>query len=115
TNGSKFSLQNGTSGMGFFFQRFAGSLDKQGEWYFDKSANRMKLYSTSNPSSLVTKTSYVDTIINLGNKKNIVVENITVEGGNIYGLESDLSKNVQVKNCVVLNNTNAIYMWNVDD
>ncbi len=115
TNGSKTSLQKGTSGMGFFFQRFIGSLDKQGEWYFDKTANRMKLYSTINPSSFVTKTSCVDTVINLHNRDNIVVENLTIEGGNIYGVEADLSDNVQVKKCTFLNNTNAVYMWNIND
>lgn len=115
TNGSKFGLINGTSGMGFFFQRFAGSLDKYGEWFFDKSANKFKLYSTSNPSSSVIKTSYVDTVVNLRTRNNIVVENITVEGGNIYGVESDLANNVHIKNCTFLNNTNPIYMWNVND
>lgn len=115
TNGSKFGLQKGTSGMGFFFQRFAGSLDKEGEWYFDKGANKMKIYSTTDPASSIIKTSYVDTIITLRDRSNIVIENLTIEGGNIYGVEADLGENVQIKHCTFLNHTNAVYMWNTDD
>lgn len=114
-NGQNAGSQNGKSGNGFFLQRFAGSLDTHGEWYFNPSTNKMRIYSTVNPSTLVIKASYVDTVIKLGGFTNIKVIGLSVEGGGLYGLESYGAINIQVKNCDFNNNTKAIYIWNSND
>lgn len=114
-NGSNASPQSGKSGNGFFLQRFAGSLDTQGEWYYDKTAGKMNLYSVANPSTFTVKASYIDTVINLNNKTNITVINLSIEGAGLYGVESYGASNITIKNCDFNNNTKAVYIWNSND
>jgi len=114
-NGQNAGSQNGKNGNGFFLQRYAGSLDAQGEWYFNSSTNKMRIYSTVNPSTLVIKASYVDTVIKLGGMSSIRVLGLSVEGSGLYGIESYGATDIQVKNCDFNNNTKAVYIWNSND
>lgn len=114
-NGSANPPRQGNPGLKFFLQRFLGSLDTQGEWFYDTVAHVMKLYSTSNPSGFVVKASYVDTVINLGSRTNITLNNLTIEGAGMYGVENLSGTNITVKNCSFLNNTRPIYGYNSRD
>lgn len=96
---------------GFFLQRFATSLDKQWEWFYDSVANKMNIFSTGNPSTVTIKASYVDTILTLGNHTGMVVKNISFEGAGMYAIESFQGANLIVQNCNFDNNTRAIYCW----
>src|SRR5205085_229641 len=114
-NGKSASLSAGRAKYGFFLQRFAGSLDKQGEWYYNPSTDKMMIYSTTNPSNYSIKASYVDTIINLNKQTNITITNLSLEGAGIYAIESYGGTNVKIQNCSFDNNTKAIYVWNTND
>lgn len=116
-NGGLLGGANGTPNYGFFLQNYLGSLDQQGEWFYDSSSKVMYMYSTTNPSGFTINTSYVDTIINLNNRINITISDLDVEGAGMYGVEGSASSNsnVLVKNCSFNNNTRAVYAWNVDD
>ncbi len=105
----------GTPNYGFFLQRSPLSLDQFGEWYFDTSAKKMQLYSPTDPSSYTIKASSVDTLILLGNRSNIIISNLAIEGGGMYGVESYNATNVSVINCSFNNNTKAVYIWNTND
>lgn len=100
------------SNYGFFLQRFQNSLDANGEWYFNKGTNKMRIYSTVNPSTLIIKASFKDTVVNSNSSKYITFDNLQIEGASIYGIESYNSSNITIQNCTFLNNTRAIYLWN---
>ncbi len=100
-----------SANYGCFLQRFVGSLDQDGEWYYNASTNEVRLFSTVNPNTLVTRMSYIDTLVNLSAKSNITLNHLTLEGGNVYGVYSSGSTNITVKNCSFINNTRAIHMW----
>lgn len=114
-NGGNAAFQTGRSNYGYFIQRFAGSLDQHGEWFFDKTPNLMKVFSTVNPNTLVIKASYIDTLILIGNKQNIILYNLSIEGAGSYGVEAYGATNIQVKNCTFNANTMPVYMWNTND
>lgn len=113
-NGNAQGAQQGSSGYGFFLQRFAASLDQQGEWYYNRTTNKMRLYSTSNPSGFTIKASYIDTLIVLGSRSYITLDNLAIEGAGIYAVYGNVSTtgNLIIKNCTFNNNTRAIYLWN---
>lgn len=106
--------QSGSGGYGFFLQRFAASLDQQGEWYYNPSTGKMRLYSTTNPNSSTIKASYIDTLIVLGSRSYITLDNLAIEGAGIYAVYGNVSStgNLIVKNCTFNNNTRAVYFWN---
>lgn len=97
--------------FGFFLQRFANSLDQQWEWYFNKATNKMRIYSTVNPSTLTIKASYQDTLFFLGNHTNINITNVAFEGAGMYAIETFNGANIRVDSCVFTNNTRPIYAW----
>lgn len=105
----------GTGGYSFFLQRFLGSLDTQGEWFYDTTAHTIKLYSAFNPSTVTVKTSFTDTLINLNNRNNIVINNLAIEGAGIYGVENYNGNTITVTNCAFNNNTRAVYIYNSFD
>jgi hypothetical protein len=51
----------------------------------------------------------------VGNRSNIIVSNLAIEGGGMYGVESYNATNVSVINCSFNNNTKAVYIWNTND
>lgn len=113
-NGNAQGAQSGTSNYGYFLQRFAGSLDQQGEWYYNPSTKKMRIYSTTNPNSATIKASYIDTLIVLGSRSYITLDNLTIEGAGIYAVYGNVSStgNLVVKNCTFNNNTRSVYLWN---
>lgn len=114
-NNSRSPFQAGRPNYGFFFQRGAGFLDLQGEWYFNQSTNRMQIYSTTNPNSATIQATYVDTIFLLSNKQNYTFDNLDIEGANQYGIEAYSTSGITIKNCTFNNNTLPIYMWTTAD
>lgn len=113
-NANPKSPEKGSSNYGFFLQRFAGSLDQQGEWYYNPTTHKMRVYSTSNPSGFTIKASYIDTLVVLGSRSYITLDNISIEGAGVYGVYGNVSStgNLAIKNCSFNNNTRAIYLWN---
>lgn len=104
-----------TPGYGYFIQRHISTLDVHGEWFYDKPANKMKLYSTVDPNTLTIQASYVDTVFNCNNKTNIKTYNLRFEGGGMYGFESFVGSNVTVDHCDAFYCTKGIYIWNTDN
>jgi parallel beta-helix repeat protein len=99
------------TGYGFFFQNDARTLDTAGEWYYNPSTKKLRIYSTTSPTS-VSVSSY-DTIINCGSKTYITIENLDIEGGNEFGVFAKDGSNVTVSGCVIKYNKDAINFWNI--
>lgn len=113
-NGKSGSPDPGTNGWGFFLQRFAGSLDQQGEWFYDSATNKVKIYSTVNPATFTIQASCVDTLAWVSNHSYITFSNLSFEGAGMYGTACWGAKNITIKNCSFNNNTRAMYFWNGD-
>lgn len=111
-NGSANQNPSSGSNRGYFLQRFQNSLDANGEWYYNPTTHKMRIYSTVNPSTLTIKASFKDTVINCNSRTYITFDNLQIEGAGIYAIESYNGSNITVQNCDLINNTRAIYMWN---
>lgn len=100
-----------TTNYGCFLQRFVGSLDQQGEWYYNDTTNEVRMFSSVNPSTLNVKMSYVDTLVNLSTRTGIKLNHLTLEGASVYAVFSSSSTDLVIRNCSFLNNTRGVHMW----
>lgn len=82
---------------GFFIQNHLATLDKPGEWYYDK--NEKKLYMVLNRPAPVVKAAVVDTLVDLTGLKDISFTHIDFEGSNTHGLSLEKSKNITLNGC----------------
>lgn len=85
-------------GYGYFFENSLQTLDQNGEWFFDTTSHKIKMYYNSTPPTIQVAT--ISTLINLPSTgSNIVFRNISLQGS-----ESDLayisySSNVLIDSC----------------
>jgi parallel beta-helix repeat protein len=85
---------------GYFIQNHLGTLDQQGEWYFDQVAKRLYMhFGGSQPSSFVVKASARDFNTFVTTANHVKMENLDFEGGNAKGLWLTSSSNVLIQNC----------------
>lgn len=122
-----FSALSRTPGVnfGYFFLRDSRTLDKDGEWWHDNANSKLRVYSTTNPSTYIYEISTVDdlffcaysniTITNLaftgaGNRAirfsggtNVLVYGVDVTNSGGEGISSNTTDHVTVDNCTVNN------------
>ena len=89
-----------SAGFGYFFQRDSRTLDVDGEWWYDNTNSKLRVYSTSVPTSYTYRISTVDTLF-----KNvygsITLKNIDFEGANTDAVYNSGGANFTVTNCNV--------------
>ena len=96
------------NGYGFFIQNDVRTLDSQGEWYYNPSTKKLRVYSTSSPTNVeVASISTLATI----NSEYITIENITFRGANTYTIYNNtygVSSNLIIQNCSLLFSGNTL-------
>jgi parallel beta-helix repeat protein len=97
-------------GFGYFIQRDSKTLDQLGEWYFDSSANGMKVFfGANNPDSYNVQTSVIDYLAYVNGRDYITFDQLSFEGANLAALYVFDAQHITVQNCNVdLSGTNAI-------
>ncbi|MDN3657626.1 right-handed parallel beta-helix repeat-containing protein [Ferruginibacter paludis] len=101
----------GLANFGYFIQNDPRTLDKLGEWYFNKSNKTLQMYFGSNsPSNYAINVSTIDNVLNLGGNSYLTVDNISVEGGNTAGISATNSGSVTIQYCDV-NNSGTYGIW----
>jgi uncharacterized repeat protein (TIGR02059 family) len=94
------SVYNPVDKNGYFIQGHLNTLDKLGEWYWEKSKNKLYMYfGVANPTSYVVKASIYDKNIHLQDRAYINFENIDCEGGNTQGIYMFATDNITFSNC----------------
>lgn len=103
----------GSVGYGYFIQNDLRTLDQPGEWYLQRSSKQLSIFMGATSLGTV-QVSAVDTVINLRGFNDITVENLRIDGANLYGIFSKDGGRVTIQNCTV-NNSNyyGIYVWNI--
>lgn len=82
SSSSLTALQNG---WGWFLDNHVSTLNKQGEWYFNPTTKKLRMYSTTNPGSTV-KGSTGDYLVTGTSKSNISFSDIDFNGSNADGI-----------------------------
>ena len=115
TNPVTVNTYPGRENFGYFIQNDPRTLDNFGEWFLNKSTRKLQVYFGDDaPANHIVQIGLVDSVINLGSNSHITVDNIAVEGGNVYGIYAKNGNDVTIKNCIVQNCGDfAIYIWNI--
>lgn len=89
----------GNRNYGYFFENDLRTLNKQGEWFFDTSTNRLYVYFTATPSSYTVKVATADVLINCKSFSNIKIDGLDIKYSNRSGIYSTLTTGITIKNC----------------
>lgn len=114
TNPVTVNTYAGKTNFGYFIQNDPKTLDSFGEWYFDKATKTLQVYYGDDvPANYTNKISVVDSVINLGDNSYITLDNIAVEGANVYGIYAKNGSNISIQNCDINNcGDYGMYVWN---
>ena len=85
-------------GFGFFIQNDTKTLDVDGEWYYNPSSHKLRIYSTSRPGDV--KIATVENLVSMDRKSYIVFDNLAFVGSNSDALYcANYGSNLTVQNC----------------
>lgn len=106
TSGDTLTIEptsyNISTEFGFFVCNHPSTLDKNGEWCFNKGTKRLTLYSETNPSLFVIEASTIESLISIENQKFIVIENLVLRGASSIALTAMNARNITVRNTEVV-------------
>lgn len=90
---------------GYFFQRDPRTLDRDGEWYYNISTSKLRMYfGNNNPAAYTIKISTIDTLFFSSSKSQITVINLSFIGSNVSGMMLSGGTNLTIRNCSAINN-----------
>lgn len=104
-NTLNFSIPAGvslTKGYGYFIENSIETLDQNGEWFYDNTTNKIKIYYTATPPSIQVATQL--NLVNLVNSILVRKSNISFKGLSFKGSEGVLMNitycdNITIDNC----------------
>ncbi|GAB3900645.1 hypothetical protein GCM10028803_23880 [Larkinella knui] len=96
--------------FGYFIQNHRSTLDKSGEWYFNKAAKKVSIYLTSgiNPNNQSIKVSSLSTLIQVLGKNYIKFQNLQIEGADLNGFNLSGTSTITISNCTIATCINGI-------
>jgi hypothetical protein len=88
-------------GFGFFIQNHPGTLDKNGEWYFDKQSKKILLYyDKGNPNTGNIRVSTLGRVITIQNGiGNLTFSDLRITGANTNLVTITNSSKIKFENC----------------
>ncbi len=94
------SAYNAGVGDGYFIQNHLDTLDEFGEWYAD--GNQFYIYlGNSNLQDHDIYVSGVDTLINLRDRSNIIVDGLHLKGANQFAIDVASAEKIIVQNMLI--------------
>jgi len=106
TNGDTLTIEpvsyNISSEYGFFVCNHPATLDKNGEWCFNKATKKLTLYSEENPSMSAIEASTIENLISIENQNFIVIENLVLRGASSIALTAMNAKNITIRNTEIV-------------
>ncbi|MFZ4583169.1 MAG: right-handed parallel beta-helix repeat-containing protein, partial [Paludibacter sp.] len=98
-------------GYSHIIQNHAATLTTQGEWYFDKAANKVYLFSTSNPSSFKVQASATKYGMLLSSGiTGISIKNFSFQNADSIAVSITSGNYINVDNCTFSNTLNGVWM-----
>jgi parallel beta-helix repeat protein len=101
---------------GFFIQNHLGTLDENGEWYYDKNSKKIYLYSSSDPNSQKTVITERDYSITATSCSNFIIENLKLSSSLISDADLKYCRNFKLNNCSIVNAGNdGVYITSCEN
>ena len=92
------NLQSAQDGFGFFIQNDPKTLDINGEWYYNPSTKKLRIYSSSTPNNV--QIASIDNLFSMDRQSYIVIDNMAFKGSNSDALYCvNYGSNLTVQNC----------------
>jgi parallel beta-helix repeat protein len=90
------------AGYGYFIQNHPNTLDRYGEWYYNPSTRKMRVYFGSSPGTARVEASTLDFIVEkTGRASHIVFENLHFRGANRNAFQFEGGNDIKVTNCKI--------------
>lgn len=94
---------------GYFLQNHPATLDKEGEWCYIKSDNKIRVYLTQNPDTRVIQISQSDFGIEIESQSYLVIDGLMINGAKNSAISLNNVGYCTIKNCDFINSgTNAL-------
>ena len=90
-------------GFGYFVQNKLATLDENGEWFYDPSTKKIKIYYTNRPPTIQVAT--LNNLVDMINTNNDPIKNINFSDIDFKGCEGKLM-NIVYGNNILINNCN---------
>lgn len=85
------------NGSGYFIQNHPSTLTQNGDWCYDHSTGKIKIYFSTPPSDVQVST--VDQLMTISSKDNIKISNISYEGANTKAVYVNNAESVSMDSC----------------
>ncbi|MFC5537886.1 right-handed parallel beta-helix repeat-containing protein, partial [Rhodocytophaga aerolata] len=110
-NYSTASSYTASKGYGYFIQNHPSTLDSFGEWYYNKSTKKLRVYFGSNsPSSYRVKASRKEVGVSFNRNGYLKFDNLAFEGFNFRTFDVERTTDVTVANCnITFSGGDAVY------
>jgi hypothetical protein len=87
-------------GNGYFIQNHLGTLDQEGEWYYDTANRRLYMhFGTGTPADRTVKASTLERNLTINSQSNITINNLDFEGSNTNGVYLVGARNITFNSC----------------
>ena len=84
--------------FGFFIKNHPRTLDRAGEWCFNRKSQKIMFYSAKNPESLEIAVPCIESLVSIPGQKYITIENLVLKGSLGNALVTDRSANITIRN-----------------
>ncbi len=102
-------VTNLINNYGYFFQNHPAALDKEGEWCYIATGNKVRLFSTVNPNTRIVSVANIDIAINITSKSYIAIDGLKIVGAKLCAIKLYGATYGSVRNCDFVNSgTNDI-------
>jgi hypothetical protein len=93
-------IYSGLANFGYFIQNDIRTLDQLGEWFFNKTTNKISMhFGAEAPPSYNIKVATQSVLLNIGSYNSITVKDIAFEGSIRQGIYFTNSRNITVSDC----------------
>lgn len=96
--------------FGFFIKNHPRTLDRSGEWCFNRISQKIMFYSEKSPKSMEITVPFIGSLISIPGQKYITIENLVLKGSLSNALVAERSENISICNCEFIHSgENAVW------